>query len=246
MNSQIIVLSVTAASIALMHTIFGPDHYLPFVVLSKARKWNNFKTLWITILCGIGHVGSSVLIGFVGIALGVAVQKLNYFESVRGNIAGWLFISFGLLYAIWGLRRAFKNKPHTHSHFHLNGKKHAHEHTHFAGHSHVHLESAETENNEAIEYKKLTPWILFVIFVFGPCEPLIPLVMFPALRHSTMGVLSVTAVFGIVTILTMTTIVLLMTTGMKFVKLDKMERYSHALAGFAIFFSGLAVQFLGL
>jgi nickel/cobalt transporter (NicO) family protein len=246
MTSQIIILSLASASIALMHTIFGPDHYLPFVVLSKARKWTNLKTLWITILCGIGHVGSSVLIGFLGIALGIAVTKLNYFESVRGNIAGWLFIAFGLVYAIWGLRRAYKNKPHTHTHFHLNGKKHAHEHTHFVEHSHVHVQSPEAEDVEKIEYKRLTPWILFVIFVFGPCEPLIPLVMFPALQHSTLGVVSVTAVFSIVTILTMTTIVLLMTTGMKFVKLDKMERYSHALAGFAIFFSGLAVQFLGL
>ena len=60
MNSQIFILSLTAASIALIHTIFGPDHYLPFVVLSKARKWSNLKTVWITILCGIGHVGSSV------------------------------------------------------------------------------------------------------------------------------------------------------------------------------------------
>ena len=246
MDSQIIILSITAASIALMHTIFGPDHYLPFVVLSKARKWSNIKTLWITILCGIGHVGSSVLIGFVGIALGVAVQKLNYFESVRGNIAGWLFITFGLVYAIWGLRKAYKNKPHTHSHFHLNGKKHDHEHTHFVEHSHLHSPGVEGKEVEITDYKKLTPWILFVIFVFGPCEPLIPLVMFPALRHSTMGVISVTTVFSTVTILTMTTIVLLMTTGMKFVKLDKLERYSHALAGFAIFFSGLAVQFLGL
>ena len=246
MNSQIFILSLTAASIALIHTIFGPDHYLPFVVLSKARKWSNLKTVWITILCGIGHVGSSVLIGFIGIALGIAVEKLNYFESVRGSIAGWLFISFGLLYGIWGLRRAYRNQPHTHLHLHLNGKKHKHEHVHFKEHTHVHTSDGETSTDEATDYKKLTPWILFVIFVFGPCEPLIPLVMFPAMRHSTLGVISVTSVFGIVTILTMTSIVLLMTSGLRFVKLDKMERYSHALAGLTIFVSGLAVQFLGL
>ena len=59
-------------------------------------------------------------------------------------------------------------------------------------------------------------------------------------------VLKENSVFGIVTILTMTSIVLLMTSGLRFVKLDKMERYSHALAGLTIFVSGLAVQFLGL
>ena len=47
-------------------------------------------------------------------------------------------------------------------------------------HSHVH---AQLPDN-------LTPWILFTIFVFGPCEPLIPLVMFPAAEHTMVGVAS--------------------------------------------------------
>jgi len=242
MDSHIIVLCITAASIGFMHTLLGPDHYLPFVVLAKARKWSSLKTAWITILCGIGHVGSSVVIGFIGIAAGVALSKLTYFESVRGNIAGWLFIGFGLAYALWGLRRAFKNKPHTHSHFHLNGKKHVHEHTHFVEHAHIHSE----EITEKTDYKSLTPWILFVIFVFGPCEPLIPLLMFPALRHSMVGVISVSTVFAIITIATMLSIVMLMTSGLKLVKLERIEKYTHALAGAAIFFSGVAIQFLGL
>ena len=245
MNSEIAILSLTAASLGFMHTLLGPDHYLPFVVLSKARKWSKIKTIWITILCGIGHVGSSVIIGFIGIAAGLALSKLEAFESFRGNIAGWLFIGFGLAYAVWGLRRALNNKPHTHAHFHLNGKKHIHEHTHFVDHTHPHAEE-RTENIEKIEYKNLTPWILFVIFVFGPCEPLIPLLMFPALQNSVLGVVSVTAVFSVVTIATMTTIVLLTTTGISFVKLEKIEKYTHALAGSAIFFSGIAIQFMGL
>ena len=245
MNSEIFILSLTAASIGFMHTLFGPDHYLPFVVLSKARKWSRIKTIWITILCGLGHVGSSVVIGFIGIAAGVALSKLTYFESVRGNIAGWLFIGFGLAYALWGLRRAYKNKPHTHPHFHLNGEKHVHEHTHFTEHTHLHDNNVNVES-EKMDYKSLTPWVLFVIFVLGPCEPLIPLLMFPALKHSLIGVISVSTVFSLITIATMTTIVLLMTTGIKFIKFEKLEKYTHALAGAAIFFSGVAIQFLGL
>jgi hypothetical protein len=70
--------------------------------------------------------------------------------------------------------------------------------------------------------------------------------MFPALQHSVLGVVSVTTVFSLVTIATMTTIVLLTTTGISFVKLQKLEKYTHALAGSAIFFSGIAIQFMGL
>jgi hypothetical protein len=246
MNSQIMILSLTAASLGFIHTLFGPDHYLPFVVLSKARKWSYIKTVWITILCGIGHVGSSVLIGFIGIALGVAVSKLQYLESVRGNIAGWLFIVFGLLYAIWGLKRSLRNQHHTHFHFHREGKGHSHTHDHHSEHLHPHIVPAEGSDTEIIKYKNLTPWILFTIFVFGPCEPLIPLVMFPASQHNMTGVAWVTSVFGLVTILTMTSLVVLMTFGVKFLHFQKLEKYTHALAGAAIFFSGLAIQFLGL
>jgi len=80
----------------------------------------------------------------------------------------------------------------------------------------------------------------------GHVEPLIPLVMYPAAQHSVAGVIMVTAAFGLATILTMLTIIALSSWGLSFVKLGKLERYSHALAGGVIFVSGLAVQFLGL
>lgn len=245
MNSEVYILALTTASIAFMHTILGPDHYLPFIVLSKARKWTKFKTIWITVLCGLGHVGSSIAIGFIGIAAGVALSKIQYFESIRGNIAGWLFIGFGLAYTLWGLRRAFKNKVHTHTHFHLNGNKHTHEHTHFEEHAHAHVIEDEAQT-EKVKYKNLTPWILFLIFVLGPCEPLIPMIMFPALKQDIAGVISVAVTFSTITILTMTTIVLLLSTGIKIINFGRLEKYTHALAGATIFFSGVAIQFLGL
>ena len=72
MNSEILTLSITAASLGFLHTLAGPDHYLPFFVLSKAKKWSNWKTVWITTLCGLGHVGSSIVIGAIGIAFGLS------------------------------------------------------------------------------------------------------------------------------------------------------------------------------
>ena len=70
--------------------------------------------------------------------------------------------------------------------------------------------------------------------------------MYPAARHSTAGVALVAAAFGLVTILTMLLIIAAASHGASFVKLGKLERFSHALAGLMIFVSGLAVQFLGL
>lgn len=235
MSNEIMVLITAAASIGFFHTLFGPDHYLPFIMMTKAGKWSYKKTVMVTLLCGAGHVLSSVLLGFAGVALGVTVSGLVSIESVRGNMAAWALIAFGLVYFVWGVRKAVRNKPHKHFHLHPNGAEHKHDHVHHDEHSHVHKEG-----------KSMTPWVLFVIFVLGPCEPLIPLLMYPAAKESTMGLVMVTGVFSAVTIATMLGVVMISTMGLNFLPTKKMERYTHALAGATIFLSGMAIQFLGL
>jgi sulfite exporter TauE/SafE len=88
--------------------------------------------------------------------------------------------------------------------------------------------------------------MLFLIFVFGPCEPLIPLLMYPAAQNSFSDLLVVTSVFAVVTIVTMLTVVLFAIAGVKFIQFAPMQRFSHAIAGATICFCGLAIQFLGL
>ena len=236
MTAELSVLILTGASIALFHTLFGPDHYIPFIAMAKAGRWSLRKTAWITTLCGIGHVGSSVVLGLIGVALGLAVGRLEVIESVRGNVAAWALIALGLVYFAWGLQRAVRNKPHTHTHSHGN-VVHTHVHTHHRDHLHVH---------ERPDSPSLTPWVLFTIFVLGPCEPLIPLLMYPAAQKSLLGLVAVTLVFGVITIATMLSVVLFSVWGISFVRLNKLERYTHALAGFTIFLSGVVIQVFGL
>ncbi len=235
MSPQLLTLIATAASLGFIHTLVGPDHYLPFVVISKARGWSRSKTAIVTFLCGLGHVASSVVLGAIGIAAGLSLDWLELTESSRGDIAAWLLTTFGLLYCIWGLRRAWLNKPHTHKHAHLNSSPHEHEHTHSDKHAHPHDHGK----------KNLTPWILFTIFVFGPCEPLIPLLMFPAAAESFWGIAIVTMTFAVVTIGVMMTVVMAATFGLGMVRFKRVERFSHALAGGLILMCGLAIH-LGL
>lgn len=237
MHTDTTILMTMALSIGFFHTIFGPDHYLPFIAMSKARKWSMLRTIIITFVCGLGHVLSSVVLGFVGVILGIAVFKLEMIESFRGDFAGWLLLVFGFTYFIWGIHQAFKNKPHKHSHTHNDGNFHEHLHTHNGQHSHVH-KSQENTN--------ITPWILFTIFIFGPCEPLIPILMYPAAKGSLSTILLVTIVFGFTTILTMLTMVVVFSYGLKKIPFAGFQRYSHALAGFVILFCGIAIKFLGL
>jgi len=235
LSQEMTLLTVTAAFLGFFHTLLGPDHYLPFVVMARARRWSQAKTAWITFLCGLGHIGSSVILGLAGIALGITVTRLEGIEAVRGDIAAWALIAFGLVYFAWGLRKAGRSRPHEHVHIHEDSVPHIHRHIHETDHAHVHDGNA-----------RITPWVLFTIFVLGPCEPLIPVLMYPAAKESLSGLLWVTGVFGGVTILTMMGIVLVSMRGMSLIPLKGLERYTHALAGGTICLCGIAIQFFGL
>lgn len=237
MSPELAMLTLSAATIAFVHTLLGPDHYLPFIAMARARDWSMRRTLRITLLCGAGHLAGSVALGLVGIAIGTQLASLEWLESMRGDLAAWLLVGFGLAYTAWGLRQALRNRPHTHWHEH-GGVVHRHEHTHQSDHAHVH----EAAGRQA----SITPWVIFVIFVLGPCEPLIPLLMYPAARESLPGVLLVTIVFGVVTVATMLTAVWLALRGLDRLRLPRLERYAHALAGGTVLACGLAIVLLGV
>ncbi|MEA1887578.1 MAG: sulfite exporter TauE/SafE family protein [Bacteroidota bacterium] len=210
-------LLVTALTIGVVHTIAGPDHYLPFVALSKSRNWSLVKTVNIVIISGLAHVLSSVVIGFIGIGAGVGLSKLELFEGFRGNVAAWLLFSFGVAYTSWAVFRLIRRKGHVHKHLDdKNGRR------------------------------QLTMWIIFLIFLFGPCEPLIPILMYPAADHNYAAVGLVALVFAIATIGTMLISVFILLKGFSLFKLSSLEKYQHVIAGFAIMLCGAGILFLGL
>jgi nickel/cobalt transporter (NicO) family protein len=237
MTSESGILMLTAASVGMFHTLLGPDHYIPFIVLSKARGWTTKKTALITLLCGLGHVGSSVILGFSGIALGTAISRLTGIESTRGTIAAWMMISFGFLYMVWGIRDSIQKKEHSHIHFHADGTSDEHTHSHNSGHTHLH---------QKMDYKELTPWLLFMIFVLGPCEPFIPVLLFPAAQHHFADMIRVTAVFTLTTTGTMLLMVLISLSGLRYLPIVNIRRYLHPIAGGTIFLCGMGIKLLGL
>lgn len=231
------LLFASAATIAAVHTALGPDHYIPFAAMARVGNWSMRKTLLITALCGVGHVLGSIILGLIGLSFGWAVFRLEAVESARGAIAGWMLIAFGLVYTAWGLTRAARNRPHTHLHVHEDGTAHTHEHVHADAHLHAHPVPASTSPRES-----MTPWVLFTIFLFGPCEPLIPLLMYPAAKGHPLDVLIVALLFATVTIAAMLIIVASITRAAAVVRLDFLSRFHHAAAGFVILTCGIAVK----
>ena len=214
--SEGLALCLTAATVGVVHTILGPDHYVPFVAMSQAGRWSLGKTLRVTAGCGLAHVAGSVAIGLVGILLGMAVIRLETVESFRGDVAAWLMIGFGLASMSWGLVRAARSS---------------------CPHDHVHEASA----GAVAAVPVWSPWLLFLVFAFGPCEPLIPLLMVPAARASWWAVAAVAAVFTAATLLTMATAVVVLRSGVSCLPKSGLQRYAHAIAGAAILGCGVLI-----
>ena len=303
------ILLITSVTLAFIHTILSVDHYVPFIVLSRTNKWSVQKTASYVFVCGLGHVLSSVILGIFGILLSTGVSLPINIENIRGIIATYFLIAFGIAYTIFGVIKAVKNKPHTHktadkfinasvgevyehkheheqahthdnerelAHFHtnehglehehsnehelehVNSNKHEHEHKHEYEHKHKHEHEHEciiAESDIAInesragrrkKYFKIDNafWGLFVLMVLCPCEPLIPILMYPAAAYSALMLIVIVLSFAVCTIATMLMITFLGLKGIQFLKLEKiemLERYSHLLAGITILVCGAAV-----
>lgn len=230
MQDSLQALIITAVVISFLHTIAGPDHYLPFVALSRARKWSFSKTVFWTLVCGLGHVASSVLLGLGGAALGWSMSKIGGIQSIRGGFAGWMLLGFGLVYTLWGLYRAKQDRRHKHFDIADHGKIYVFEHKH-------------GEAVRASDRYKVTPWVLFIIFLLGPCEPMIPLLYFPAAEHSASAIVLLIAVYTLFTLATMVMMVAFGYYGLSLFKSNRLERYMHALGGATILLCGLGMVF---
>jgi len=230
------VLVLSAATLGVIHTLLGPDHYIPFIVLSKARKWTRTRTMWITFISGVGHVSGSVILGLIGIAMGISLHRVEAIEASRGAVVGWMVIAFGLLYTAYGIYKYIRRGAHFHLPSFMRPKS--------IRHRDLHLGDRELERED--DGGRLTPWILFLIFVFGPCEVLIPMLVYPAAEHSTIGIILVALVFGIATVGTMMLVVLLGYRGISMVKFKGREHQLHLYAGLVILLAGVGMQFLGL
>jgi len=180
------------------------------------RGWSYKKLAAITTLVGAGHIVGSVALGFVGIALRAQLEHLGFIESVRGEIAAWLLVAFGLVYAVWGLKHAHKKSLGSDS------------------------------SNKSLNLARLSPFAILIIFVVGPCEPLIPILMYPAFTFSVAGMLLVTMVFAVVTVLTMLGAVLVSSYGVAQLKGLSSFKFGHTACGATISACGLAILFLGV
>lgn len=216
MTATLSALWLTALLTAVIHTIMGPDHYLPFIAIGKVRSYRLKKTLMLTFVCGIGHIASALVIalGFIYFSHWLSQENFAWIEDNRSDIAAYTLIGLGAAYLLWALRHRWQHKY---------------------GHGHNHNHISQLENNGNISV-----WVLFIIFVLVPCEALLPILT----ASSVLGgyaVISSTIIFSIATIATMMTAVALGTLGINALRFKNLEAYAHEIAGGTIMACGIAI-----
>lgn len=207
-------LVIAAMTVGSLHSL-APDHWVPFAALARAQNWPAGRTARITVLCGFGHVTVSVLLGLLGLVFGR--QMLEAFGQRMESLAGVLLVAFGLVYAVWGLRRAAGRHFHGHSHVHYD---------------HVHDPGAMTARG------------LFLLFCADPCVAVVPL-LFAAAPLGTLQTVGLVVLYELATIVTMVALVLPARAGAQLLRGAWFGRYGDATAGGLIVVTGIVVGALG-
>jgi hypothetical protein len=192
----------------------APDHWLPFVVLGKSSHWSRARLAFLTFLAGLGHVFSSLLIGLLGLLMGWRLVSIQASDATRAQVAVWALIGFGAAYALWGMKHA--------------------------QHPHPHLEVRDAMRMYAVRRF----WTLFAIVVFGPCEPMVPL-MFLAFASGWGAVVFISLLFSLVTVGMVVGQSLLAFAGAQWFWNPWLQRYAHVLAGLVIVLTGVFVMVSG-
>jgi len=94
--------------LSLIHALI-PNHWLPLIAISKTEKWTQNQTLWATVITGIAHTLSTIIIGII---VGLIGYKLSAsYSLISETIAPSILIVLGLVYVVVDIH-------HNHHHHH--------------------------------------------------------------------------------------------------------------------------------
>jgi len=180
MTPDIVLLCFTAVQAAVFHTVV-PDHWLPFVVAGRERKWSTQQLLSITGLSAAIHASLSLCLGLVAVIFGLNVAALS--GRALATAAGGVLILFGFGWILWS--RTKKGAHH--------GQPHAHGHEHAQPGGHARWEQRKPDSSGIY---------LAAAMGLNPCVLVFP-ILFAASSGGIAASLAVAAVFALATIATM-------------------------------------------
>lgn len=119
MDGSGLLLVLSVAVVGVLHTLV-PDHWVPITLIARQRGWSKVETAKAALTAGTGHVVTTLIIGLVVWAAGVAVA--TRFGHWVDTIASLALVGFGGWIAVSAWRELHRGEGHGHSHGGLFGE----------------------------------------------------------------------------------------------------------------------------
>lgn len=78
-----------------------PTHWLPFVLVGRAQRWNSARTLGVVTIAGLAHIATTAMFGALVVAAGLALNQ--WIEGFLQHISAILLFLFGAFYIARGM-----------------------------------------------------------------------------------------------------------------------------------------------
>lgn len=86
-----------SVTIAVLHAIM-PNHWIPFVLVARARKWTPSRLMVVTLAASSLHVLSTILVGLAVSWFGMGLA--DWLEGGAVSVAGLVLILIGIIYVV--------------------------------------------------------------------------------------------------------------------------------------------------
>lgn len=237
MNTSILTtLAATGFTVAFLHAAL-PTHWLPFVLVARARGWRERKTMGVALAAGLGHVALTSLLGLVVALLGFALDE--HFGQIFKWVAGGLLLAVGLYFAVQQFRGAGLR------HHHVPGSHHHASEQCGKEESESHLEHELRESPVVTD--KSSDWAaisgLLVMLTLSPCEAFLP-VYLSGVEFGWTGFFVLSGILAAGTLGGMTIFTWLTLRGLKRFDLKRFERYEAGMLATVFCGLGLMMMFI--
>jgi nickel/cobalt exporter len=224
MNSAVLTtIAATGFTVAFFHAAI-PTHWLPFVLVSRARGWSRGKTLLVSTFAGLGHVALTTLLG-----LGIAWFGFKLDERA-GQLFPWLaggvLLVIGLFYfwRQWSGRGVMHHHPAGGQHQESAECGHEHDHSHWEDE----LKDSTLVSDKAGDWAAISG--LFMMLTLSPCEGFLP-VYLSGVQFGWRGFFVLSAILAVGTLAGMLVFTWLTLVGLEKFQVQKFERYEAAMLG---------------
>lgn len=237
MNSTALAtIAATGFFVAFFHAAI-PTHWLPFVLVGRARRWGRAKAVTVAMFAGVGHVALTSLLGLAIVWFGFEMDER--FGLAFTRVAGGVLLAVGAFY-FW---RQWRGKGILHHH--TPGGHH--EPSAHCGHDREHTHMEEELEGSALVSERKGDWAaiagLFAMLTLSPCEGFL-FVYLSAAEFGWAGFVMLSCILAVGTLGGMLLFTWLSLLGLEKVKLQRLEHWEAAML--AVVFTGLGVLMLTL